>query len=126
VASRFDSHFARPGKLRPTIAAFYSGLSECGRNVQFGQEIGVDDTSPPEVAHGQRVARESRMVDDAYAGQRARFVQPLDRRPPAQEASEASEYAAPEPGPPSADAGLPVEDSGVWDASPPEGDKAGR
>jgi hypothetical protein len=96
------------------------------RNTQFGQQIGPDDTSPPEVAHGQRVARESRMVDDAYAGQRARFVQPLDRRPPAQEASEASEYAAPEPGPPSADAGLPVEDSGVWDASPPEGDKAGR
>jgi hypothetical protein len=87
------------------------------RNVQFGQEIGPDDTSPPEVAHGQRVARESRMVDDAYAGRRARFVQPLDHRPPAQEASEASEYGAPEPGPPIADAALPEDGPSVWDAS---------
>lgn len=88
------------------------------RNVQFGQEIGVDDTSPPKVGHGQRVARESRLVEDGYAGQRARFVQPMDHRPPPQEASEASEYGEPEAGPPSSDAALPVEDSSVWDASP--------
>jgi hypothetical protein len=92
------------------------------RNTQFGQEIGIDDTSPPEVAHGQRVARESRIVDYGYAGQRARFVQPMERRPPPQEASEASEYGEPEAGPPTADAGLPAEDSGVWDASPPDED----
>jgi hypothetical protein len=96
------------------------------RNVQFGQEIGVDDTSPPEVAHGQRVAEESRMVDDAYGGQRARFVQPLDHRPPAEEASEASEYGAPEPGPPVADVGLPADEPSVWDASKTDGDGAER
>lgn len=90
------------------------------RNVQFGQEIGVDDTSPPEVAHGQRVARESGLVEDRYVGERAQFVKPMTRRPPAQEASEASEYGEPEPGPPSADAGLPLEEPSVWDASPPE------
>jgi hypothetical protein len=89
------------------------------RNTQFGQEIGVDDTEAPQVAHGQRVARESELVEDRYAGVRARFVKPMDRRPPAQEASEASEYGEPEPGPPTADAALPVEDSSVWDASPP-------
>jgi hypothetical protein len=89
------------------------------KNTQFGQEIGVDDTEAPRVAHGQRVARESDLVEDRYAGVRARFVKPMDRRPPAQEASEASEYGGPELGPPTADAGLPVEDSSVWDASPP-------
>jgi hypothetical protein len=93
------------------------------RNVQFGQEIGVDDTSPPEVAHGQRVARQSHLVEDRYVGERAQFVQPLERRPPPQEASEASEYGQPEPGPPTADAGLPAEDSSVWDASPPGEDE---
>lgn len=91
------------------------------RNVQFGQEIGVDDTSPPEVARGQRVAEESRMVDDAGGGQRARFVQPLDRRPPPQEASEASEYGEPAKGPPTADAGLPADGPSVWDASKTDG-----
>ena len=89
------------------------------RNTQFGQQIGPDDTSPPDVAHGRR--RESRMVDDSYTGQRARFVHPLDHRPPAQEASEASEYGAPEPGPPDADAGLPADEPSVWDASKGEG-----
>jgi len=87
------------------------------RNTQFGQQIGVDDTSPPKVAHGQRVARDSRLVDDGYAGKRARFVRHLDQRPPAQEASEASEYGKPEPGPPTADAGLPADGPSVWDAS---------
>src|SRR5262245_3529996 len=72
------------------------------RNTQCGQEIGVDDNSPPEVAHGQRVARESELVEDRYVGVRARFVKPLDRRPPPQEASEASEYGEPEAGPPTA------------------------
>ena len=93
------------------------------RNTQFGQEIGVDDTDAPQVAHGQRVARESELVEDRYTGVRARFVKPMDRRPPAQEASEASEYGAPEPGPPTSDAALPVEDHSVWDASPPGGDE---
>lgn len=92
------------------------------RNTQFGQQIGVDDTDPPQVAHGQRVARESELVEDRYMGARARFVKPMDHRPPAQEASEASEYNPPEPGPPSADAALPDEDSSVWDASPPQTD----
>jgi hypothetical protein len=90
------------------------------RNTQFGQQIGVDDTSPPEVAHGQRVAAETRMVDDGHGGQRARFVQPMDHRPPPQEASEASEYGGPEPGPPSSDAGLPADGPSAWDASPEE------
>jgi hypothetical protein len=88
------------------------------RNVQFGQPIGVDDLGPVEVAHGQRVAAESQLVDDGYIGQRARFVLPLDRRPPPQEASEASEYGEPESGPPSADVGLPAEGPSAWDASP--------
>jgi hypothetical protein len=90
------------------------------RNVQFGQEIGVDDTSPPEVAHGQRVAEESRTVDDAIQGERVRFVQPLDRRPPPQEASWASECGEAEPGPPQQDVGLPKEGPSVWDASKDE------
>jgi hypothetical protein len=90
------------------------------RNTQFGQNIGVDDTSPPEVAHGQRVAAESRMVDNGHGGEKARFVQPMDHRPPPEEASEASEYGAPEPGPPTSDAGLPVDELSAWDASPAE------
>lgn len=94
------------------------------RNTQFGQPIGVDDTSPPEVAHGQRVAAESRLVTDGYAGQRARFVQPLDHRPPPQEASEASEFGQPEPGPPTSDAGLPADGPSAWDASKGEGEQA--
>jgi hypothetical protein len=92
------------------------------RNIQFGQPIGIDDTARPQVAHGQRVARQSEPVEDRYIGVRARFVKPLDHRPPPQEASEASEYGEPEPGPPSSDAALPMEDSSVWDASPPEGE----
>jgi hypothetical protein len=87
------------------------------RNTQFGQQIGVDDTSPPEVAHGQRVAQESRVTNDGHGGQKASFNLPLDRRPPPQEASEASEYGEPEPGPPSADAALPAEGPSAWDAS---------
>ncbi|MGZ3275166.1 MAG: hypothetical protein ACXU82_09535 [Caulobacteraceae bacterium] len=94
------------------------------RNTQFGQEIGVDDTSPPEVTHGQRVARESELVDDGHGGQRARFVKPMDHRPPPQEASEASEYGEPEPGPPTSDAALPAEGPSVWDASPPSDEGA--
>ncbi|HEY4032011.1 MAG TPA: hypothetical protein VGM25_16815 [Caulobacteraceae bacterium] len=90
------------------------------KNTQFGQEIGVDDTSPPEVAHGQRVARESRVVDDGHGGRKASFLRPMDHRPPPQEASEASEFGAPEPGPPSSDAALPDEGPSAWDASPPE------
>jgi hypothetical protein len=90
------------------------------RNTQFGQEIGVDDTGAPEVAHGQRVARESDLVDNGHGGVKARFVKPMDHRPPPQEASEASEYGAPEPGPPTADAALPDEGPSVWDASPSE------
>jgi hypothetical protein len=86
------------------------------RNVQFGQEIGVDDTSPPEVAHGSR-ASDSELVEDSYIGEHARFVKPLDHRPPPQEASEASEFGQPEGGPPVADVGLPVEEPSVWDAS---------
>jgi len=93
------------------------------KNTQFGQEIGVDDTDPPQVAHGQRVARESELVEDRYMGARARFVRPMDHRPPAQEASEASEYTAPEPGPPTSDAALPDEGASAWDASPPEGEE---
>lgn len=89
------------------------------RNVQFGQEIGVDDTSPPAVAHGQRVADESRTVDDALQGQHVRFVQPLKRRPPPQEASEASEFGEGGSGPPEADVGLPAEGPSIWDASKP-------
>ncbi len=91
-------------------------------NTQFGQQIGVDDTSPPEVAHGRRAA-ESRIVDVAHGGQRARFVEPMDHRPPPQEASEASEFGAPEPGPPTSDAALPAEGPSAWDASPPEGEE---
>ncbi len=87
------------------------------KNVQFGQEIGVDDTSPPEVGHGQRVARESDLVDNGHGGVRARFVRPLDHRPPPQEASEASEFGEPELGPPTSDAALPLEEPSVWDAS---------
>ena len=87
------------------------------RNVQFGQEIGVDDTSPPEVAHGSRAA-EARLVDDAIQGEHARYVHPLDHRPPPQEASHASEYGEPEPGPPVADLGLLDDEPSVWDASP--------
>ena len=92
------------------------------RNTQFGQQIGVDDTSPPQVAHGQRVAEESRLVDDGHGhgGRKARFNLPLDRRPPPQEASEASEYGEPEPGPPTADAALPAEGPSAWDASKAE------
>jgi hypothetical protein len=89
------------------------------RNTQFGQEIGVDDTDLPQVDHGQRVARESELVEDRYAGVRARFVRPMDRRPPPQEASEASEFGQPETGPPTADAALPDDLPSVWDASPP-------
>jgi hypothetical protein len=89
------------------------------RNVQFGQEIGVDDLGPPEVAHGQRVAAESDLVSDSYVGARARFVRPLDRRPPPEEASEASEFGEPEQGPPIADVGLPADGPSAWDASPP-------
>jgi hypothetical protein len=85
-------------------------------NVQFGQKIGMDDTSPPKVAHGARAA-ESRMVEDPYTGERARFVQPLKRRPPPEEASHASEYGEPEPGPPQGDVGLPEAAPSVWDAS---------
>jgi len=92
-------------------------------NTQFGQQIGVDDTSPPKVAHGQRVAAESELVDNGHGGQKARFVKPMDHRPPPQEASEASEYGAPEPGPPTADAALPDEGPSAWDASPAEGDE---
>jgi len=92
------------------------------RNTQFGQEIGVDDTSAPQVAHGQRVAQESRVVDDGHGGKKASFNLPLDRRPPAQEASEASEYGAPEPGPPASDAALPAEGPSAWDASKTERD----
>ncbi len=86
------------------------------RNTQFGQEIGVDDTSPPEVAHGRR-AHESELVDDGHGGVRARFVRPMDHQPPAQEASWASEYTAPSSGPPVSDAALPEEGPSVWDAS---------
>ena len=93
------------------------------RNVQFGQEIGVDDTSPPQVAHGQRVAEESRLVDNGHGGEKAQFVRPMDHRPPPQEASEASEYGEPQPGPPSSDAGLPAEGPSAWDASPPAGEE---
>jgi hypothetical protein len=98
-------------------------VSNPRRNTQFGQEIGVDDTDAPQVAHGQRVARESDLVEDRYMGVRARFVRPMDHRPPPQEASEASEYGQPEPGPPTSDAALPVEDSSVWDASKIEGEE---
>jgi hypothetical protein len=87
------------------------------RNTQFGQEIGVNDTSPPDVAHGQRVARESELVEDGHGGARARFVRPLDRRPPPQEASWASEFGKPETGPPTSNAALPEEGPSVWDAS---------
>ena len=90
------------------------------KNTQFGQQIGVDDTSPPQVAHGQRVAGESRIVGDGHGGQKASFNLPLDRRPPPQEASEASEFGEPEPGPPTADAALPSEGPSAWDASPPQ------
>ena len=86
------------------------------RNTQFGQEIGVDDLSPPEVAHGRR-ASESELVDDGHGGVRARFTRPMDHRPPAQEASWASEFTEPEAGPPDADAALPKEGPSVWDAS---------
>jgi len=95
------------------------------RNTQFGQQIGVDDTSPPKVAHGQRVARESDLVDNGHGGQKARFVNPVARRPPPQEASEASEFGEPEPGPPTADAALPDEGPSAWDASPAEGEDEG-
>jgi hypothetical protein len=95
------------------------------RNTQFGQQIGVDDTSPPEVAHGQRVAAESRIVDDGHGhgGRKASFNLPMSRRPPPQEASEASEYGEPEPGPPTSDVGLPTDGPSAWDASPTEGEE---
>lgn len=110
---------AKPGRTPEPDDHLQSGPR---LNTQFGQAIGVDDTRPPEVAHGQRVAAESRIVDDGYASQRARFVQPLDRRPPPQEASEASEYGEPEPGPPTSDAALPADGPSVWDASKAEGE----
>ena len=91
------------------------------KNVQFGQEIGVDDTSPPEVAHGGRSA-ESEMVDDGHGGLRARYTRPMDHQPPAEEASEASEYGTPSPGPPAADARETDEEPSVWDASKAEGE----
>ena len=92
------------------------------RNTQFGQQIGVDDTSPPEVAHGQRAA-ESRIVDVSHGGQRARFVEPMDHRPPPQEASEASEFGEPETGPPTSDAALPADGPSAWDASKADGEQ---
>jgi hypothetical protein len=95
------------------------------KNTQFGQQIGVDDTSPPEVAHGGR-ARESESVDDGHGGVMARFAKPMDHRPPPEEASEASEYGAPEPGPPTADARQSDEGPSVWDASKTEDDGKGR
>jgi len=92
------------------------GTENPKRNTQFGQEIGVDDTSPPQVAHGGR-AHESDLVDDGHGGTRARFVRPMDHRPPAQEASWASEFCEPESGPPISDAALPEEGPSVWEAS---------
>ena len=90
------------------------------KNVQFGQEIGVDDTSPPQVAHGQRVAEESRTVDDALQGEHVRFVQPLAHTPPAQEVTRPGRPDVSDAGP--QDVGLPKEGPSVWDASKDEGD----
>jgi hypothetical protein len=90
------------------------------RNVQFGQKIGVDDTSPPEVAHGQRVAEESRTVDDPLQGERVRFVRPLDHQPPAQEVTRAAGPDTADVGP--QDVGLPEAGPSVWDASKEEGE----
>jgi hypothetical protein len=112
-----------PADPTPTPPADGHHATGPRRNTQFGQEIGVDDTEAPQVAHGQRVARESELVEDRYAGVRARFVRPMDRRPPAQEASEASEYGEPEPGPPTADAALPEEGFSAWDASKTDGEE---
>jgi hypothetical protein len=88
------------------------------RNQQFGQKIGVDDTSPPQVGHGRR--HDSEMVDDPDQGQKARFVLPLAERPPPQEASEASEYGERPEGPPQGEVGLPLDEESVWDARPDE------
>jgi len=87
-----------------------------GQNTQFGQKIGVDDTGEPQVAHGSR-ASQSEMVDNGHGGLKARYVHPMEKRPPAEEASWASEYLEPEKGPPSSDAALPDEAPSVWDAS---------
>jgi hypothetical protein len=95
------------------------------KNTQFGQPIGVDDTGPPEVAHGQR-AQESQLIDDGRGGQKARFVKPMDHEPPAQEASEASEYRDPPTGRPTSDAALTDEGPSVWDASKGDGEEEGR
>ncbi len=86
------------------------------QNTQFGQKIGVDDTGEPEVAHGAR-AEQSEMVDDGHGGKKARSLTPMQKRPPAEEASWASEYTKPEKGPPRSDAALPDEAPSVWDAS---------
>ena len=85
-------------------------------NEQFGQKIGIDDTSPPKVGHGRR--RDSEMIPDPLQGEKASFTFPLDERPPPQEASEASEYGERPSGPPEADVRLPIEEESVWDARP--------
>ena len=92
------------------------------RNVQFGERIGVDDTSPPQVAHGQRVAEDSRTADDSYQGQHVRFVQPLKQAPPPEEVTRAIEPDLSEAGSPPQDVGLPEEGPSVWDASKDEGE----
>jgi hypothetical protein len=86
------------------------------QNTQFGQKIGVNDTGEPQIDHGTR-ADQSEMVDDGHGGLKARNVHPMRKRPPAEEASWASEYTKPEDGPPSSDAALPDEAPSVWDAS---------
>jgi hypothetical protein len=96
------------------------------QNEQFGRKIGVDDTGPPEIAHGQRVAEDSRMVDDPNQPGRARFVLPLAERPPAEEASAASQSGlTDDETAPQSDAAQVAEGASVWDASPASADVPG-
>ncbi len=86
------------------------------QNTQFGQKIGVNDTAEPQVATGPR-AQQSEMVDDGHGGLKARNIHPMQKRPPAEEASWASEYTDVNEGPPQSGEALPDEAPSVWDAS---------
>ena len=83
-------------------------------NIQFGQTIGVDDVSPPEVAHGRR-PDEARVVDDPNQKTRVRFTGSLQRAPPPEEASSASQAGARDDAGPEDFADIP-EGPSAWDA----------
>jgi hypothetical protein len=84
-------------------------------NQQFGQTIGVDDVSPPKVAHGRRRPGETRVVDDPNQPGAVRFVVPLDKPPPPEQASWAAEAGVRDDAGPSNAADIPEAPS-VWEA----------